>query len=139
MLDPVIDSSFLIAALVDEEHSLFVKTTLEALVAQDLQAPALIVWEVANVLDKKVRQSRLSHEDRLVMLGRFDELPIFLHPAPDVEELRRLARLCDAHQLTAYDGAYLSLAINEDIALATLDRRLAHAARAEGVTVHSPF
>ncbi|MGE5500903.1 MAG: type II toxin-antitoxin system VapC family toxin [Ignavibacteriales bacterium] len=135
----IIDSSFFVALTVAEEYSAFAEETVASLASADFEAPALIVWEVANVLEKKVRQRQLSNEDRLIMLGRFDELPILLHAAPDAEHLRRLAGLCDQHKLSAYDAAYLGLALNGGSALATLDRRLTHAARAEGVTVHSPF
>lgn len=40
-----------------------------------------------------------------------------------------------AHNLTIYDAAYLELAIRRSLPLATLDRKLARAARAEGVEV----
>jgi len=43
------------------------------------------------------------------------------------------------HSLSAYDAPYLALALNHSIALATLDRKLAAAARKEGVTVLGPF
>jgi predicted nucleic acid-binding protein len=40
--------------------------------------------------------------------------------------------------LSAYDAAYLALALLEGLPLATLDRRLAEAARAEQVIVFGP-
>jgi len=43
------------------------------------------------------------------------------------------------HSLSAYDAAYLALALNRSIPLATLDRKLATAARKEDVTVLGPF
>ena len=43
------------------------------------------------------------------------------------------------HNLSAYDAAYLALAINRNVSLATLDRKLAAAARKEGVTVLGPY
>ena len=48
------------------------------------------------------------------------------------DDMMRLAR---SHRLTAYDAAYLELALRKGAPLATLDRRLAEAARAEGVSV----
>ena len=48
---------------------------------------------------------------------------------------RRLMTLARKHRLTAYDAAYLELALREGIALATLDAELERAARAEGVTL----
>jgi predicted nucleic acid-binding protein len=41
--------------------------------------------------------------------------------------------LARRHKLTAYDAAYLELALREGLALATLDAALIQAAKAEGV------
>ena len=46
--------------------------------------------------------------------------------------------LADRHRLTVYDALYLQLAADVDAELATLDRDLARAARAEGVEVVAP-
>jgi predicted nucleic acid-binding protein len=46
--------------------------------------------------------------------------------------------LADRHRLTVYDALYLQLAADVDAELATLDRDLARAARAEGVGVVAP-
>jgi predicted nucleic acid-binding protein len=57
---------------------------------------------------------------------------------------RGLAGVADAldlasrHRLTVYDALYLQLAADVDGELATLDRDLARAARAEGVEVVTP-
>ncbi|WP_352458605.1 MULTISPECIES: hypothetical protein [unclassified Mesorhizobium] len=42
------------------------------------------------------------------------------------------------HQLIAYDASYLALTIESELPLATLDRRLAAAALAEGVAIPAP-
>jgi predicted nucleic acid-binding protein len=46
-----------------------------------------------------------------------------------------LLELARRHQLTVYDAAYLELAQRKNFSLATLDRALASAARAEGVSL----
>jgi predicted nucleic acid-binding protein len=43
--------------------------------------------------------------------------------------------LAERHRLTVYDAMYLQLALDIDAPLATLDRALAAAARAEGIEV----
>lgn len=43
--------------------------------------------------------------------------------------------LAERHRLTLYDALYLQLAVDVDAPLATLDRALAAAARAEGIEV----
>ena len=44
--------------------------------------------------------------------------------------------LADRHGLTVYDALYLQLGLDVDGDLATRDRQLAEAARAEGLVVH---
>ena len=62
-------------------------------------------------------------------------------PAPQrrPERRRDVARLALKHGLSAYDAAYLDLALREHSPLATLDKKLAAAAHAEGVTVLGPL
>jgi predicted nucleic acid-binding protein len=74
----------------------------------------------------------------------FDELPARLRAMArsgvDVADrgwpgVLRATELASKHDLTVYDAMYLQLALDIEAPLATLDRRLAAAARAEGVEV----
>ncbi len=53
-------------------------------------------------------------------------------------EMPHLLKLAHTHGLTAYDAAYLDLALREHLPLAMLDADLAAAARAAGVAMFSP-
>jgi predicted nucleic acid-binding protein len=52
---------------------------------------------------------------------------------------RVVLELAAAEALTAYDAAYLALAVAESAALATLDRKLAAAARRQWVPLLGPL
>ena len=52
---------------------------------------------------------------------------------------RVIAHLAFKHGLTTYDATYLALALAEGLPLATLDRQLAAAARAEKVPILGPL
>ena len=134
----VVDSSFLVALLVREDHSAFAAASLNRLADQPREAPDLIVWEVANVLWRKTRKGDLLGDERREMLGAFWDFQIALE-APSASSTLVLVAYADHHDLTAYDAAYLELAIRREAPLATLDKALTRAARAEGLTVHSPF
>jgi predicted nucleic acid-binding protein len=54
---------------------------------------------------------------------------------PFAADVLALAR---QHALSAYDAAYLELALRLSLPLATLDRRLQAAATAAGVAIYSP-
>ena len=62
-------------------------------------------------------------------------LPIAMDPVARRRPLGPVHRLARSHGLSAYDGAYLELAIRHGIPIATLDADLRAAARAEGVGV----
>ena len=55
----------------------------------------------------------------------------------DLDDNFAVLSLAQRHNLTAYDAAYLELALREKAILATLDRRLAEAGRIERLTVLS--
>jgi predicted nucleic acid-binding protein len=57
-------------------------------------------------------------------------LPVVIETDVEEDALMQLAR---RHKLTAYDAAYLELALRKGHPLATLDAKLAIAARAEKV------
>ncbi len=96
-------------------------------------APALFAYEVENVLVVKERRGSLSRADRERTSADIASLPIAIRPL-DLDRIRReLGVLAARAGLTVYDAAYLDLAIETGAAMATLDGRLAAAAREAGV------
>lgn len=67
-------------------------------------------------------------------MGAFTSLPIALEPIA-AKPLLRAATLAVRHALPVYDASYLDLALVRRASLATFDRALAAAARAEDVRV----
>jgi predicted nucleic acid-binding protein len=53
--------------------------------------------------------------------------------AAGMEQVRRLGEITRAYGLSAYDAAYLELAIRQGASIATLDRQLLDAAKKSGV------
>lgn len=128
----VIDASILAAAgLADERHPR-AEHAIERLRKAAALAPSLLFFEIRNVLLVNERRKRLSEEDTAAFLEVLRRLPIDVDGACDETRLLLLAR---KHRLTAYDAAYLELAIREGLPLATLDADLERAARAEGVEI----
>jgi predicted nucleic acid-binding protein len=81
------------------------------------------------------KQKRLTIESIKTFLRDLERLPAEIDaPAPGTVfyTTRELGR---KHGLTAYDAAYLELAMRHRIALATADRPLEPAARAEGIEI----
>ncbi|WP_108724312.1 PIN domain-containing protein [Phyllobacterium zundukense] len=57
----------------------------------------------------------------------------------DIDGDRAILSIALKHNLSAYDAAYLALAIDQSLPLATNDRKLAAAARAEAVKILGPL
>jgi len=87
--------------------------------------------ELVNAL---VRRRKWSSSDVLEAIHRLDSYQL-----QTVEQDRALVilalDLAERHDLTAYDAAYLALAIRLDARLLTLDRRLASAARERAIRI----
>ena len=94
-------------------------------------APPHFRLETANAL---LRSVRLQPTDAMARLGALFDAGVETadRGLPGVLDALELAA---RHGLTVYDAAYLQLALELDGELATLDRPLSHAARAEGVTL----
>ncbi len=133
----VIDASVTMPWFFPDEATPFTEGLLDALGDQVLWAPTLWVLECTNVLQSAQRRRRIDANRRAEIAGELSELPVRLDPeSPDFVGLDRLA---STHGLSAYDAAYLELALRRSLVLVSLDDRLIAAARALGHPVlHAP-
>lgn len=133
----VVDSSFLIAILFAEEYTDFAAAHLDAAIAEGLVAPALLNWELANVLRTKVLRNPATPQEAVARLRSVAKLSIGTpEQEPTTETLLTMA--LDTG-LSVYDTAYVELAQRLVAPLATLDGAMAKAARGLGLVVHAPF
>ena len=116
----VVDCSVIVAALFEEADA---QRATRALHEHALHAPTLLPFEFANVARSKSRAGAPAEPTAQALLA-FASLRIELHPV-GAGELHALAL---AHTLTAYDAAYLALAMALHAPLLTFDQRLADAA-----------
>lgn len=116
-----VDASALAAVLFMEPGGARVQDRLSGA----LIAPSVLLFEVANVCRHKMqRQPRLAQAwlERYRLLPRFD----ISFVAVDFATLPEFAL---SHGLSAYEAAYLQLALAQRVPLVTLDARLADAWR----------
>ena len=97
--------------------------------------PALWNWEMANLLAIGIRRARLTMADATAQLIDLARLPIATDAEAQDRAWRETFALANAHALTAYDAAYLELAVRASLPLATKDDELRKAASAIGVQV----
>jgi predicted nucleic acid-binding protein len=98
--------------------------------AEGARAPDLFWHEIRNLLVLGVRRKRLTEEEFWRQFERIERMPI--RTAPTASS-RRIAAFALKHGLTAYDAAYLDLAVDLKLPLASFDDKLRAAAKAEGV------
>ena len=130
MIGPVIDCSITVAWVIEDEASSGTNAVLDRAIEVGACAPDLWWTELRNVLVVSERRGRLTEENTARALAEIEALEVRLDRAAGSDLTLRLARL---HRLSVYDARYLELAVREQRPLATLDRRLARAAVAEGV------
>lgn len=119
----VVDASVLAAALYGERG----RAEAEALLhGRALHAPHLLDCEIASVGLKRQRRDKSSGAAVESALRAYAGLPIERHTV-DVAAINAIAM---RYGLTAYDAAYLCVAERLAAPLATLDAKLAAAARA---------
>jgi predicted nucleic acid-binding protein len=101
-----------------------------ALVGHTLHAPTLLVYEIANAAVTKLRRHAERRAAAEQALQGALSLDVVFHPVEAAEVLFGLAL---STGLSAYDAAYLWLAMHLDAPVVTLDARLANAARDVGL------
>jgi predicted nucleic acid-binding protein len=128
----VIDTSISMAWCFDDEQSTYADAVLGALSQHSAIVPALWPYEVANAIVIAERRKRISAAERDEALAFILSLPIEIEHSPAMVPAA-LIRLSNQFELTAYDAAYLELARQRGLPLATIDAGLARAAAAAGV------
>jgi len=115
----VVDASAIAAVLFDEPEA----APVMAGVSGPLIAPGLLRYEMASICAAKLQREPKSAKLTLQRYRLFNGLDIEF-AEPDWDALPLLAR---QWELSAYDAAYLQLAIRHKVPLVTLDARLAGA------------
>lgn len=128
----VVDASITLAWCFADESTEATDAVLRRLLTEGGLAPAHWPLEVANALHFGERRGRIDTGALDEARSLLAELPVEVVPdgIAAAIELSEPARRFD---LSVYDAAYLGLAADRGLALATRDARLADACRAAGV------
>lgn len=125
-MDIVIDTSALIAVLVDEpERAKIIEVTR----GNTLIGPGSIPWEIGNAFSAMFKQNRLTLDEAQNGLLIFRSIPL-RYVEPDLANAMKLSK---AINMYAYDAYILDCAIRYKSPLLTLDRKLISAAQSINV------
>ncbi len=134
----VLDASVALLWLAPETNPAgkdYAATALKALKQSQGVVPSLLALEIANVVAKLEAKGLVTEADSQRYIALLGRLNITTDQATAVHALGDTLNLARRYKLSAYDAAYLELALRSGLPLATLDSDLAKAANAAGVQV----
>lgn len=132
----VVDCSITLPWFLEDERTKFTDQILNALHEVEYWVPSIWRLEMVNGLLMAERRKRIDKAWRIESVDQASRLKVrvdLVQPG-----MSAVANLADRHGLTAYDAAYLELAMRQKFGLITQDRDLVRAADAEGLPVQSP-
>jgi predicted nucleic acid-binding protein len=128
----VLDASVSACWALDDEDDPIGDVALDRADTDGMVVPSLWWFEVRNLLVMAERRNRSTVGKTGSFLAQLRRLDLSIDRLPAEEDIFTLAR---RHRLTVYDSAYLELAVRRGLPLATLDKKLAAAAKSEGVAL----
>lgn len=131
----VLDVSIALTWCFEDEMTPASMDLLTAIWSLDLVVPALWHSELANVLVAGERRQRIDEPAIDAFLGLLRDLLIETDQPRPGFEIGSVMAVARRHGLTAYDAAYLELALRRGIPLATYDAALRRAATEAGVAL----
>src|SRR3954447_3585719 len=125
----VLDGSVVLAWYFADESDPFADAVAASLAGATAVVPSLFHLEIANILVVGERRKRSTEAQATAFLASLVALPIVVDDQTGTRAWSNTIALARAHGLSAYDAAYLELAVRESIPIATLDDRLKAAAK----------
>jgi len=134
----VLDGSLALAWYFKDEADAYADAVAAGFPATRATVPAIWPLEIANGVLMGERRQRSTEAQAAKWLGYLVRLPIYLDDGTSERAWGEVLGLARAHRLSAYDAAYLELALRRGLPLATLDEKLKAAALAAGVPAFAP-
>lgn len=131
----VIDASVLLSWCFEDEGGPEVDAMIDKVAAEGATVPGLWSLEIANALVAAERRGRITPADSAAFTAMIEDLPLVADPCTSARALHETIGVAREQGLTAYDAAYLELAMRLGLPLATGDRRLGAAGQRVGVVI----
>ncbi|MBC7735024.1 MAG: type II toxin-antitoxin system VapC family toxin [Bacteriovorax sp.] len=127
----VVDASVSAAWFLPDEATARTEAALQATATHNVWVPALWLLEVGNLLLSAQRRKRITADKRRELAAAASALHIRVDR--EAVTISSVDELASRHGLTAYDAAYLELALRRGLPLATQDAARAAAMVKAGV------
>ena len=129
----VLDCSVTMTWVFSDEASEATGQLRDSLIDDRAFVPSLWPVEVGSVLLAATRRGRVGADEWPRICASLESLPIEIEPVSTPRIWGPALALAERHDLSVYDATYLELALRMKLPLATLDRALAEAAKANGI------
>jgi predicted nucleic acid-binding protein len=137
-----LDTSVLVAALTDEAATARVQRWLGEREPDELAISQWVATEFSSALSIKLRSGEIGPDDRAAALAAFVRLSLesFADLSISADQFRAAAGFANQHKLglRAGDALHMAIAADYGATIVTLDKQLAQAALALGVSAQSP-
>jgi len=134
----VLDCSVTMSWYFKDEVTAYAKSVRQALNRAHAVVPTLWPIEIANILVLGERRQRSSEAEARKWLGYLQLLPIRVDDETTSRAWSDIMHVARSYCLSAYDAAYLELAIRLGLPLASLDDQLTNAALRAGTGRFEP-
>ena len=135
MTELVLDASVALSWCFKNEATAAADSVLERLATATASVPAIWHLEIANVLALSERRGWVTPASSAEFIALLETLAIHVDEETPSRALGRVLDLAREERLTAYDAAYLELAMRLGLPLASKDADLCDAAEHLGVSV----
>ena len=133
----MLDCSVVMAWYFVDERGDYADAVARRLPDQSVFVPANWPLEVANVLLMGERRNRSTRAQAARLIENLGAMPITIDDETNLHSWNTTLSLAREQTLTAYDAAYLELAMRRGLPLATLDEKLKAAAKIVGAGLFS--
>jgi len=107
---------------------------LHSITKHGIIVPSLWVYEVTNVLTVSVRGNKLTVADAHGLINDIQLLPIEFDK-PTTENMSNIFNIANEHKLSAYDAAYIELALRTNTQIASFDKDIAKVSGKLGIKI----
>ena len=134
MTSHVVDASTFGPLFFDAEKDELFEGLIDLLIGERCIAPQHWRLDVTNQILSGLRRKRMTDTMADKAIAQIDQFPIDIDPETGSRSQQTYG-LARKHALTAYDAAYLELALRRRLVLVTYDMQLRDAASAEGIAL----
>lgn len=134
----VLDCSVAMSWYFEENSPELADAYLRIALSEGVVVPALWPFEILNAVlsaERRRKSTRVCSDKFLSLLG---QLNAEIESPPVGSSCSQIIDIAQTHQLTAYDAAYLELAIRRKLPLLSCDAALLRAAERTGTIIRTP-